>query len=640
MKYSYNWLKEHLEGELPDIDTIVREVTLRAFEVEETQKKEHDTLLEIKVLPDRAHDALSHRGMAREIGALLGIARRTTLYEHAVSNASVPSVRVVVEDKALCPRYIARRIDHVTVGASPKEIAAKLESVGGRSINNIVDITNIVLFDIGQPLHAFDTEKVVGGITVRLAKPGETMTTLDNRELTLDGSELVIADDEGVLALAGIKGGKKAEVTSATTSIILESANFDPTLTRKTSQKHNIKTDASKRYENGMTSAFAKEGCEMASSLIQKHGGSGILMGGTTDVYPVPESPVSVSVALLDVNRLLGLTLSGDDLAKVLTRAGHVVSQKGDNFTLTIPEERLDLRIREDVVEEAGRHIGYEKIAPVMPKLPRKGVPHKRMFYANMVRKFLVERGFSEVVTYSFAKRGEGEIEVINPVGNDRPFMRHALSQGILRSLAANFFNAALIGIEDVRIFEFGHVFPPHGEKMSLALGVRTTGKKKITALKDELRSVPKLLGEVLRVPGAPFAETEEPESLVLECDFDALVSLLPEPSAYEVLLRNENEVRYQTLSAYPFIVRDIAIFVPQEVSEKYIETLLKKEAGELVVRFSQFDKFQKPGESRISYAYRMVFQSFERTLTDEEVGIIMERVTLACNKETDWQVR
>ncbi len=640
MKYSLNWLQEHLATPLPDITTIAREVTLRAFEIEEIEEKGGDTILEIKVLPDRAHDALSHRGMAREIGALLGVSRKERKYDEVQRDAGVPLVRVTIDDAKLCQRYIATRVDNVTIGATPKEMAAKVEAAGGRSINNIVDITNFVLFDIGQPLHAFDAEKVAGGITVRLARAGEMMTTLDSKALTFLGTELVIADDEGVLALAGIKGGKKAEVTAETKSIILECANFDPTLTRKTSQKHNIKTDASKRYENGMTSAFAKEGCDLALSLLALYGGEGVAVGQTTDTYPSPEELLFVSVSVNDVNHLLGLTLSADDLSKVLTRAGHKYEKSGEVFIVTAPEERLDLRIKEDMIEEVGRHVGYESIVPLLPTLLRKGVPHKRMYYANKVRKFLVEQGFSEVFTYSFARPGEGEIGVLHPVGNDRPFMRRILATGLWRSLAVNFLNAPLIGIHDVHIFEFGNIFPAEGEKMSLALGVRTSGKKKIVAAKEELRALLPALESAIGATMVSVSELDEADGLVIEIDFDASIKGLPEPEHYDALLGEEIEMRYKTLSAYPFIVRDIAIFVPQEVTEEYIETLLKKEAGELVVRFAQFDKFRKPDENRVSYGYRMVFQSFERTLTDDEVGAIMERVTLACNRETDWQVR
>ena len=438
MKYSLNWLQEHLDEALPNVALLAKKVTIQAFEVEETEIRGDDKVLEIKVLPDRAHDALSHRGMAREIGALLNVKRKARDIKSAVHDASVAEVKVVIEDSKLCMRYIAVRVDGVEIGASPKDIADKLTVIGSRSINNIVDITNFVLFDIGQPLHAFDADKVKGGITIRLAKPGETMSTLDNKALTLDGTELVIADDEAVLALAGIKGGNKAEVTSATTSIILECANFDAVLTRKTSQKHGMKTDASKRYENGMTSTFAEEACTLALSLISSHGGKAIKVGAITDIFPTKEVEAKVSVSVTEVNKLLGLAIQAEDIKTVLSRALHRFTEVNGVFDVTAPFERLDLRIKEDLIEEIGRHIGYDKIASVQPTLTNKGVPNKRMYYANIVKNYLVSEGFSEVYTYSFATKENGEREVLHPVGKDRPFVRNQLATGLFQSLLMN----------------------------------------------------------------------------------------------------------------------------------------------------------------------------------------------------------
>ncbi len=648
MKYSLNWLKEHLDGGLPATDSLVSEVTLRAFEVEETEAHGDDTVMEIKVLPDRAHDALSHRGMAREIGGLLGVSRKERAAKKPARDASVPRVRVAISEPELCMRYIATRVDGVTIGAAPKEIAAKLAAIGGRSINNIVDITNFVLFDIGQPLHAFDADKVKGGITVRLAKEGETMTTLDNKELLLDGSELVIADDEAVLALAGVKGGKKAEVDEDTKSIILECANFDPTLTRKTAQKTNVKTDASKRYENGITSSFAMEGCELALSLIAEFGGKSVRIGETTDVYPTPESPVTATVSVRDVNRLLGLSLSLGDVARLLAEAHLVATEKEGTFTVSIPPERLDLRIKEDLVEEIGRHHGYAHVASVVPKLAKAGLPNKRLYYANKARRSLLERGYSEVFTYSFAKAGNGEIEVLYPVGKDRPFVRKDLIVGIEESLKSNLYNAPLIGIEEARVFEIGNVFPLSGERMKLAIGIGPASKGRAKEVATEAKTTIVELARALGAKEEPKMTIPdiEPEGIlkwspaVVEIDLDSLIETLPEPSAYEPLRKEDETMRYRSLSSFPFIVRDIAIFVPEAVEESHIEALLRREAGELVVRFSRFDRFQKPGEDRVSYGFRMVFQSFERTLTDEEVGRIMERVTAKANAEKGWEVR
>ena len=431
-----------------------------------------------------------------------------------------------------------------------------------------------------------------------------------------------------------------------TKNIILECANFDPTLTRKTSQKHNIKTDASKRYENGITSMFAEEGSLLALGLIAKYGGKQVKIGAMTDVYPNKEVDAKVSVSVSEVNKLLGLAITAEDIKTVLTRAEHRFTEVNGVFEVIAPPERLDLRIKEDIIEEIGRHIGYDKIVSTQPMLSHKGLPNKRLYYGNMVRNYLAQEGFSEVYTYSFATRENGEREVMHPVGKDRPFVRNQLASGLFQSLLLNTYNAPLIGIDDVRIFELGNIFPKDGEHMLLGLALSSGDKKRAKLLKEEFERISTGLLALLDAKGTFVQKEFAPTGVVkfapviAEIDFDSLIHALPEPKSYEHLTSERESVRYQSLSTYPFIVRDIAIFVPQEVTEEYIETLLKKEAGPLVVRFSQFVKFHKEGESRVSYGYRMVFQSFEKTLTDEEVNAVMEKVTAKCNAEKDWQVR
>ena len=830
MKYSTHWLQEHIVKPLPDAEELRRIVTTKAFEVEEMEThgdlpaQAGDAVFDIKVLPDRAHDALSHRGMAREIAALCDLGRKERESVGVSPDPSVPDVRVTVEDPRLCPRYIGVRLDNIAVGPSPEWLSKKLESIGSRSINNIVDITNFILFDLGQPTHAFDAAKVSGGITVRLAKKGEKMMTLDNKDLELDGTELVIADDEAVLALAGVKGGKKAEVDAKTTSIIFEVANFQPTLTRRTSTRHGVKTDASKRYENGIASELAGEALAQALPLFVQYGGAKVTVGRATDVSaPRPRSLYKVGVSLSEMNRLLGSTMTDVDIATILERLGYAyekvsprarvlervrsvvgkpykraarilfdspdafscssltawacveagiaiprividqfvyarpitkdeirpgdlvftntgevvhtegkyysqvlekfvneeairtetlefmpgtpvpqgmdhvgvyvgdgkvvhasVKQGGvveealdkstsftkecwygrvtdndeERYVVSVPPERLDLRIKEDLIEEIGRHYGYDKIPSGLPTLPRKGVPHKRLYYANKLRNILVKKGFSEVFTYSFVRYGEGEIEVIeveNPVGKDRPFMRWSLEEGIYGALEKNNYNAALIGISDVRIFEIGNVFTKDEEYCSFAMGMYSNNKKRAKQLEEEVRVIQAEIEKVIGV--STVATTSQSHNFtqrgnvvisglplapyIFETNFDEWIAPLPSPSAYEPLQAALSpDMHYRSLSIYPFIVRDIALFVPAAISEEEIEKLIKGEAGELVVRFSRFDKFQKPGEDRVSYAYRLVFQSFDRTLTDDEVNGIMEKVTAALNANEGWEVR
>jgi len=800
MQYSYRWLKEHIQGPLPAPAEIRRVVTTRAFEVEGMEARGlpaqagEDTIFDIKVLPDRAHDALSHRGMAREVAALFGletVPKTVPRYLFQGSSLGQACVRVTVEDARLCPRYIGVQVDGVRATPSPIPLKEKIESIGGRSINTLVDITNVVLFDIGQPMHVFDAKKVKGGITVRHSRKGEHMTTLDGKDLLLEGTEVVIADDEGVLALAGVKGGKKAEVDETTTSIIFESANFDPTLTRLTTVKHGIKTDASKRYENGMTSAFAEEGMYEALSLLLTHM-PGAKVGVVNDVYGRPENwQYLIGVTADEINALLGSVMKDKDVRTILGRLGysyqefvpetalqlrirevlgkeyknpssmredaphafscsslisylfthagvwmpsisvdkyvygrpitkdelcfgdlifsntggghvyyetvefmpgttvpegvdHVGMYLGDGevlhatrtlgkvvreplkeskqfahiigyrrvledipvvrFVVDVPKERLDLRLPVDLIEEIGRHYGYNVITPTLPTLPKKGSIHKRLFYANRIRDFFVKKGFSEVITYSFAKEGGGSIEVQNPVGKDRPFLRADLFVGVEQALKQNDYYSALIGITDVEVFEFGNVFQEGGEKMYFAIGVSTTNTKRAKNLKEEMRALILELSTELgvQIPGETMERIiggDKKNGLILQLDLDAFISTLPLGETFQPLPETVCTGKYQTLSAFPFVVRDIALFVPSAVAEDLVGKTIRDAGGALVVRFSRFDKFQKPGEDRISYAYRLVFQAFDRTLTDEEVNKEMERVYGACG-QAGWQVR
>ena len=643
MKYSYTWLQEHIDQPLPGVEELARTITIKAFEVEGMEKfaATNDTVLDIKVLPDRAHDALAHRGMAREIAALFGLKRKVREIKTHERDEQVAAVRVEVEEKELCPRYIGVRVDGVEIGPSPEWLQTKLASIGQRSINNIVDLTNFILCDLGQPMHAFDADKVVGGITVRLAKAGETMTTLDTKALTFDGTELVIADDEGVLALAGVKGGKKAEVDSTTTAIIFECANFDPTSTRKTSTKHNIKTDASKRYENGMTSELAGEAIMLA--LTELHS---ILpaakIGALTDVYTDPEQGgYQIKLTIAEVNRLLGTQMGAVDFEQVLDRLGfHRTDERSTGvYSITVPIERLDLRIKEDLIEEIGRHYGYDKITSTLPQLEKKGLPNKRLYYANKVRSFLIERGFSEVYTYAFAASGEGDVEVINPVGKDRPFMRRSLVPGVERALLANFYNAPFLEIADIKIFELGNVFVQKGEHCSLALGAMGGTKKRWKSLEGEfLKTYDEMLVELLHGQKAILPMPNE-QSGVIEIDFDALIAPLPEAESYEDIASQQKEIIYRSLSTYPFIVRDIALWVPKETTAAEIETIVRANAGELAQKIYLFDTFEK--DDKKSFAFRMVLQSFERTLTDDEANAAYDRVVDALRTANSvWEVR
>src|SRR3989344_3362182 len=268
MKISYNWLQTYFDKPLPKPEELVELFSLRAFDVEGMEKLENgDTVLDLKVLPDRACYALSHRGIARELAAILAISLKKSV-EVPIIESSISDADIGIEEPRLCTKFVGRRVEKVQVGESPKWLQERLIAIGQRPINNIVDATNFVMFDIGRPLHAFDADKVKGKLTVRSAKKGEVVVTLDNKRVELNNSELVMADDEGPVGLAGIKGGKRTEVDENTRNIILEAANWNPSYIRLTATSSGIKTEASRRFENRISPFLAEEGIDAVTRII------------------------------------------------------------------------------------------------------------------------------------------------------------------------------------------------------------------------------------------------------------------------------------------------------------------------------------------------------------------------------------
>jgi phenylalanyl-tRNA synthetase beta subunit len=342
MKISYNWLQEYFKDTLPNPKDLADLFNLRALEVEEIEEKDGDSIFEIKVTPNRAPDCLSHTGIAREVALHAKCVMSSISVEDL--NADFESKwNVEIQDNA-CVRYMAREVRDVVVGESPLELKLKLESIGQRSINTIVDITNLVMYELGQPMHAFDEDKLEGNV-IKVASPSNThFVTLDNKEIELTADDITIQDVKDNLAIAGVKGGKKAEVDSSTQNILLESANFFPVKVRKTSRRTGIQTDSSKRYENGLTPHLAQKALVLASSYIKKYAShSATQFSNIIDVYPRPASPYYTGASLGEINSKLGLSLSVDEVKDILNRLSF---------------EFEYIKTKEFVVSEAERLVG------------------------------------------------------------------------------------------------------------------------------------------------------------------------------------------------------------------------------------------------------------------------------------------
>lgn len=630
MLISYNLLKKYFKESLPKPDELADILNTRAYEVEKVEQIGDDYTIDIDVLPNRSHDSLCHYGISKEIATLTGL---TFIYDNPEISFGTDSDRKVdVQEKEACPRYSFVEVKNIEIKESPEELQTALTTLGQRSINNVVDITNIVMLELNQPMHAFDADKVDGDIIVRYAKSGEKITTLDKKEVELDENILVIADKSGPLAIAGVKGGNVAEVDINTKNIILESANFDQTLVRKNSQKIDIKTDSSKRFENGISPILVEKGMKKAVELITKYIPNA-QVGAFVDEYSKKYNRPAVEVSLDKIQKLLGVNISENEVEEILEKLDFKYENKGGIFYVTAPEERLDINIREEVVEEIGRVYGYENILEKPIEMEFIPKINKEYHYNNLIRKILYEQGFSEVMTSSF--RDKGDLEVLKPANQEVPFLRTNLGENMNNVLEKNFHNIELLGLDHLRVFEIGKVFPRGQEKLMLCLGF--AGQKNLFPEPEEIL---KSLSDDIKIEQENYKNNNN----IYNINLDELYEKLPEPTNYTSLLKLElKSAEYKPFSQYPFVLRDIAVWLPDpETSsgrhggEELLE-LIKENAGELLVKNRLFDEFSKDG--RVSYAYRLVFQSFEKTLTDEEVGEIMTNIESKI-ADKGWEVR
>ncbi len=642
LSISYNWLKSHFDKDIPNPDDLAELLTKNLAEVEGMVKHGDDTIFDIKILPDRGHDLLSHKGVAREVSVLSGVPlKKQTTDNIQQTTGNVRKLNIMVEDETLCPRYMGLVVENIKVGESPAWLRTRLESVGQRSINNIVDITNFVMLELGQPMHVFDLQKLTTNnhqpttIKVRRAYESEVITTLDDRKIALTSETLVIADSSRALAIAGVKGGKDAGIDNTTTNIIFEAANFNAVNVRKTALRVGIRTDSSKRFEHGLSPVLAGGAMSLAVKILFEICPDA-RFGEVVDVYPEPQKENKIIVDTKEANGILGTTLSGDEIGEILKRLDFKSSRDGEIFTITPPLIRLDLTIKEDIVEEIGRVYGFHKITDT-PLPPSSFVPQSlnAYHYANLIRDTLAAHGFSEIYTSSFQR--EGVFAVENPLALDKAFLRKDLATGLVQSLEINTRNAPLLGLDEIKIFEIGEVFPGvMEEKLSCAIGVELvkTNKKKGEVTREYLEKTRNVLSEILGVPiEGKFSEN------TFEFDLGELLEKLPllkVGTPFESI-----NARYAKISPYPFMLRDIALWAPEGVSVDAVLSVIADEGGELLRIKRLFDVFTKEFSEgkKTSYAFNLVFQSYEKTLSDGEVNSIMEHITSALSAN-GWEVR
>lgn len=474
MKISYNWLKWYIP-DAPDANKLADVFTFHLCEVESLEKRpDGDVVFDLKILPNRAHDLLSHQGVARELASLLNIKFVDPTPKYKIPE-SKPTKLIKEIKTPKCRRYMGRIVRNIKIGPSPEWVVKHLESIGQRSINNIVDATNIVTFDCGQPAHVFDLSKVKDlKLQVRNAKNGEKITILGGSEKILNDTMMIIADNYGnALDIAGIKGGTYAELTENTKDIILECANFDPVSVRKTAQALNIVTDAKKRFENDLSPESASYGMRELSALIYEMCPEAVFED-IVDVYPHKQEIRKLSFSVDRISKILGLTVSVSEIEDILKRYNFKYERDGGKFEITVPPLRLDLVIEEDMAEEIGRVLGYDKVKPIIPKIKFQPKQNERWAKISWARNKLLDDGYNEVMTYTFCEKGE--VEVMQSA-SDKKFLRTNLTDGLKESLKLNKINAPLLGLKEarpgeqggVKIFEIGTIFKKSGEEMHVA---------------------------------------------------------------------------------------------------------------------------------------------------------------------------
>lgn len=599
MKISYNWLKWYIDGELPSPTKLEEVLTFKLCEVEGMEPlPDGNTILDVNILPNRAHDLLSHQGMAREIAGILGMKFKSPVEMYKVPEPKPTNLQVSIESDA-CRRYMGRIIRNVKIGPSPDWVVKHLESIGQRSINNIVDATNLVMYDCGQPCHAFDAKKLASEkIIIRSAQAGEKITTLSGQEVELKETDSVVSDSTNALAIAGVKGGTAAEVDAGTTDIVIEVANFNPVAVRKTARRLNLLTDSAKRFENDLSpdhAAYAMR--ELSATILEMCPDA--TFEDIVDEYPNPQQARMLEFSVSWINAQLGTNLSADDMVKILTDYGYEISGAGDMRTLVVPYLRLDLMGQHDIAEEVLRLYGLENIAAVPLALGARPSINATMYQMLAARKKLLADGYRETMTYGFRKKGE--FEVARGVG-DKSALRTNLSDGLKESFELNKLNAPLLGVDQVRLFEIGNVFPKEGEVTHIATADKS-GVNEMT------------LEQWCQQNGITVG--------------DSYADVLPDTTA--------DDAKFQQWSQYPFIVRDVALWVPGEVSADDVLAAMKPAQPSLGSMPRLFDTFQKDG--RTSYAFRLIFQASDRTLTDTEVdaefGPFIETL-----KSQGWEIR
>ena len=620
-----------------------------------------DTILDVEITPNRG-DLLSHFGLAREIAALTGTKLRSTPREAKIP---IRKIGVTITSTRECPFFSARKIENVRVGPSPQWLRAKIESVGIRSINNIVDISNFVMFELGQPTHAFDADKLKGGINVRLARDGEKFLALDGRTYSLKPDNCVVADHQRAVGIGGVMGGEETGVTDSTKNILLEAAYFSPTSIRRTARELNLPSDASYRFERGVDPEMILRASQRATELIRE------IAGGTPTkeiqvAGKLPPDPADVSLSYDKCDRVIGVAIKPKTVDEILTGFGLKKTGAAKTTKWKIPSYRRDLQRDVDLIEEVLRAYGAKKIPGAERGRYSASSPADHAHDLESAwRNRLAAAGLNEVRTSKLLPRerfafSEGALELRNPLSEDAVALRPSILVGLLAVLDRN----VRAGAERVAIFEIGRTFIPPAGREERHLGILLWGNAATAAdwraaksrgldlfdLKGVLESV---------VPNLSFRPGKFPD-LALPVDIysgDRIIGFggqissaksnapgpvfVAELHADLLLTRDESVRKFREIEKFPAVTRDIAMIVPEETSHEKILHAIENPKEPLLESVELFDLFtEQIGAARKSLAYRLTYRDRSRTLTSEEVNAAHAKIRERLRRDLGAELR
>ncbi len=649
---------EDKEGihELP-IETPVGEDPIKLMGME-------DGVIDFELTANRG-DLLSVLGMAYEIGAIYDKKVKEVELSHSESNENINNNFKVEVNTENCSIFLAKKVENVVIKESPEFIKNRLMASGIRPINNVVDISNYVMLELGQPLHYYDADTLNGMLEVRMANEGEKLTTLDDIERTLSTEDIVISDGNKAIGLAGVMGGLETEITENTKNIIIESAIFDSVKIRKTS-KEILRSEASTRFEKGLDANRTYMAIERSCNLLEKYADAKIV-GGLVKYDTTNLEDTKIDITFEKINKVLGLKIEKEDILDVFRKLGFTYEVENEVVHVSVPKRRIDIEIAEDLIEEVGRIYGVDNIEGRLPALPLKEGSYNKTI--RNIRNKMIDLGLNETLSYILVNDKEAvkystdifeAIKLLDPMTEERNTLRYSMIPSLVKIYEYN----KARNQKDVSIFEIGKGFYKKDDKFGentklcvLMTGERNSGLNTkqvdfydIKGITEEILDylgyngrysfmiknlLPKefhpyqtaeinVNNDIVGIVGKLHPEIQKDNVYVLEINLDKLLE------------KKTGKMKYKEISKFPSVKKDLAVIVEKDVTSEEIAKQIKKLAGNLLIGSKIFDVYTGTGiaENKKSIAYSLEFGTSDRTLTDEEINAILEKIIEGLEKQ------